>query len=69
MSKKSMQFNKDIYKHKAIESTMRAFGKIASFGFSENERYYIVKIEKSHSEIRDVLKDEFCNYVLSVMNE
>ena len=64
-----MQFNKNIYKRRVIESTMRAFRKIASFGFSENKRYYIVKIKKSLPETRDVLKDEFCNYALSAMNE
>lgn len=66
---KFMQFNKNIYKLKAVESTIKAFRKIASFRFSENKHYYIVKIEKSLPETKDVLKDEFCNYVLSAMNE
>jgi hypothetical protein len=64
-----MQFNKNIYKREAIESTIRAFRKIATFRFSENEHYYIVKIEKSLHETRNILKDEFCNYVISATNE
>jgi hypothetical protein len=69
MSQESMQFNKNIYNRKAIESTIKAFRKIATFGLSENEHYYIVKIEKSLPETRSILKDEFCNYTLSEMNE
>jgi hypothetical protein len=69
MFQEIMQFNKNIYKRKAIESTMRAFRKVSSFVFSENDKYYIVKIEKSLPEVKYVLKDEFCNYVLSAMSE
>lgn len=63
-----MQFNKSIYKLDAIKSTAKVFGKVASLRLSENKHYYVVEIDGVSPEEKKILKDEFCNYLLSAMN-
>jgi hypothetical protein len=67
MSQKDIKFNKQIYNRSSIVCAMKAFKKVASFKLSGNRSYYIVKISKVSSDAKNLVRDEFCNYVISAM--
>ncbi len=73
MKKKKIQnkiiinFNKNFYNLKVIKNAIKAYKKLANFMIETNKRYIKVEIECIDKEIESLIKDEFCNYVLSEM--
>lgn len=60
-----LKFNPKIYKRKAVKEAIAAFSHLAEFKL--NDRGYIrVKIEHIDRRFKDVLTDEFSNYVLGL---
>lgn len=63
-----IKFNKDIYNLKAIEKAIGEYGKLANFKVKEAGDYFEVSIDKIDQEVQGVIKNEFANYVLGLMN-
>ena len=63
-----INFNKNIYKKKAINNAIRQFKELADFKVSTKSDYYTVDLKNINKDVVDVIKDEFGNYVLYLMN-
>ena len=62
-----IRFNKKLYKQKPIKAAIRSFGEVADFNFSKKDNYYSIELYNPREYPADVIKDEFCNYVLQLM--
>lgn len=62
-----INFHKKIYDIKAIKSAIRAYKDLAGFEVKEDGRYIRVLIKNIDKGIKNIIKDEFCNYVLYLM--
>lgn len=60
-------FNKRLYKIKAIKLAIKEYQNLANFSFKQKENYIYVKLENIDKEVKKIIKDEFCNYVLFLM--
>lgn len=61
-----IRFNTKIYKKKTIQEAISAYSHLAKFKVEDNKDYIRVKIEKIDPEFKDILADEFSNYVLGM---
>ncbi len=59
-----IKFNKKIYKLKAIKSAIKKYQNLANFCLEEKEGYIWVRLTKIDQEVKDIIKDEFCNFAL-----
>jgi len=59
-----LKFNTKIYKEEVIKKAVSAYSHLARFSFINSKGYIKVKIEKVDSSVKNVLLDEFANYVL-----
>jgi len=62
-----IKFNTKIYKKKAIQEAVSAYSHLANFTLKETAGFIKVKIEKIdrvNSGIKNIIADEFANYVL-----
>jgi len=64
----TIRFNKKIYSLAAIKKAIEEFKNLAEFKVTDTNDYLEVEIDKIDHEVKDVLKDEFSNYVLGVMS-
>jgi len=62
----NLKFNIRIYKKEAIRQGISAYSHLAKFKIKDNKGYLKVKIEKINPEVKDMLVDEFSNYVLGM---
>lgn len=62
-----IKFNKNLYNLKAIKSAIKEYQKLADFNLSQKGNYIQVELKNIDKEIRQIIKDEFCNYILSLM--
>lgn len=62
-----ISFNKKIYSQQAIKKSIKDYEHLADFTLSQNKYYFLIKITNPKIEIKDILIDEFANYVLSLM--
>ncbi len=60
-------FNKKIYNIGAIKSAIRAYKDLANFEIKEDKECIKVLIAAMDKDIKNIIKDEFCNYVLYSM--
>jgi len=60
-----INFNKNFYNLGAIKDAIKAYEKSANFMIENNKEYIEVTIECIDKEVESLIKDEFCNYVLS----
>jgi len=60
-----INFNKNIYPLKAIKKTSTLYKKLATFKITERGKYFATKLTNIEKDIKDSIKDEFCNHVLS----
>ena len=60
-------FLKDFYKLKAIKSTIRDYNYLANFKIVENKKEIKVMMTNIDRKVQDIIKNEFCNYVLAEM--
>lgn len=62
-----IKFNKNLYNLKAIKSAIKEYQKLADFNLSQKGNYIQVELKNIDKEIRQIIEDEFCNYILSLM--
>ena len=65
----SIQFNKKLYKLKAIKEAVTEFKDWGSFSMDKIKEHYTVKITDFNNIEPETLKNEFCNYVLFLMKK
>lgn len=63
-----IKFNKDLYSLPVLKSTAKLYKDLADFKFSQTGRYTQVTLKNIDDEVVDIIKDEYCNYVLSAMH-
>ncbi len=61
----TINFNNKFYSLKAIKNSVDAYKELAVFTVEKNKNNISVKITDIDNEVKDILKDEFCNYVLN----
>lgn len=59
-----IKFNKSIYSKRAIELAILAYKNLANFLVKEERNYTKVGISNFKKSKPDLIKNEFCNYVL-----
>jgi len=59
-----IKIDKKIYSRESLKKTIQAYASLAKIDFSEEANFFIVKIDNPNEEIKDVIQDEFCNYLL-----
>jgi len=64
-----IKFNKDIYNKKAISGAIKEFKHLANFTIRQKKKAISVTIDKTEKEVKNILRDEFCNYVLYLMKK
>ncbi len=62
-----IKFNKKIYSLKAIKLAIKDYQGLADFNLEKKGEYILVKLTKIDKEYKGIIKDEFCNYILSLM--
>lgn len=65
----TISFNKSIYPLKAIKRTVQAYKNLAKFKIVEKGEYFMTELTDIKKEVESVIKDEFCNYVLSQIKQ
>lgn len=68
MSEK-INFNKKIYTKKAIEKSIEAFSHLARFRVSPSAGHFVVSADAVDEDVKDVFKDEFCDFVLAELKK
>jgi len=59
-----IKVSKNIYNKKGLESAIRDYQEFAKIYFSETDTFFIIIIDGVDEELKDVIVDEFCNYLL-----
>ncbi|OHA14550.1 MAG: hypothetical protein A3A10_03235 [Candidatus Tagabacteria bacterium RIFCSPLOWO2_01_FULL_42_9] len=62
-----INFNKNLYSRQAIRRSIKTYRRLADFGFQEGKNYFKVSLKNAAPDIEGVIKDEFSNYVLSLI--
>jgi hypothetical protein len=58
-------FSKKFYSMESIKKTILAYKKFGQFSVKEEKNYIKVNIINPEKKIKDIIKDEFSNYVLA----
>ncbi len=58
-------FNKQFYRLQAIKKAIEAYKELAVFNIKEKDNNIKINIDKIDKDVKDIIKDEFCNYVLA----
>ena len=61
----TISFNKKFYSISVINKAMKVYKKIATFKVVDNKNNIKVQIKSDNKEIKNIIADEFCNYVLA----
>jgi len=64
IKKMEIKFDKNIYKKEGILNTVEAYKNLADIDFYENEDFFIIIMKNIDEGVKDVIRDEFCNYSL-----
>lgn len=64
-----VRFSKKFYALKAIRNTIGAYEKLADFSVKTNKDTITVKARNIDKNIKNILRNEFSNYVLSEMKK
>ncbi len=59
-----IKFNKKIYSLKAIKLAIKDYQKLADFNLEQKGEYIQVELTKIDKNFKEIIKEEFCNYVL-----
>lgn len=62
-----INFHRKLYTQKAIQAAVKAYAHLAVFDSKKTEKYIQVQISDVDKKVQDVIRDEFANYVLSLM--
>lgn len=65
-SMQDLKFNTRIYKEEAIKKAITVYSHLAKFTVRNDKDYIRVKLDHLETGLKDVLADEFSNYVLGV---
>lgn len=57
-------FNKELYPIEAINRAVKAYKGLAKFSIQKRKGYIRVFLNDIREDLKDVIKDEFSNYVL-----
>ena len=60
-----INFDKKFYDLEAIKNTIKAYRGLADLEVKENKKSVGLEASNVDKDIKDVFKDEFCNYALS----
>ena len=61
----TIKFNKNFYNIEAIKKAIRTYQKLANFEIKEKKNFVEVTIKNIDKDLKNVLTDEFSNYVLA----
>lgn len=64
-----IKFNKDLYDQSVLKKTAKLYKDLANFEFGKVGCYITVTLKNIDDEVVDIIKDEYCNYVLSFMGK
>lgn len=64
-----LDFKKNFYNLKAIKRTVRAYRGLANFRIEEDKNKIKVRIRNINKDVKKIIGDEFCNYVLAKMKK
>lgn len=64
-----IKLNKRIYSLKAIQQAIEAYKHLTKFSLHQDARYYNVIIYNIAADFKNILKDEFTNYVLAIVKD
>lgn len=62
-----INFNKSFYTIDAIKKAIQGYKGIADFNIISNKKENKVELKNVDPESKDIIKQEFCNYVLGLM--
>lgn len=62
-----ISFNRNFYNLESIKKAIRAYKGLADFDVSRDKKNIKVKLRNINPESKDVIEEEFCNYVLGLM--
>lgn len=65
----TIRLSKKIYTKKAIESSIAAFSHLARFRIATSADHFIVSADAIDEDVKDVFKDEFCDFVLAELKK
>jgi len=63
----TVKFNKNLYNFKAIKLAIKEYQSLANFNLDQKGNYIRVELKDIDKEVIQIIKDEFCNYVLFLM--
>ena len=63
----SINFNKDFYSLEAIKKAIQGYKGLADFDIKIDKKNIKVNLKNIDPDSKDVIKEEFCNYVLGLM--
>lgn len=61
-----IQLNNGIYNKESIQKAINDYSQLADFNLTEEDDYFIVQMNNIDKDVKSVIKDEFCNYLLSI---
>ena len=65
----TVNFKKNLYNLEAIKKAARTYQGLADFKINQTKKAVTVHLENIRPEAKDIIKEEFCNYVLALMKE
>lgn len=65
----SVKFNKKLYSQKVIKAVVQEFDNLADIKVNSQGLYITVSFANALKEVKDVIQDEFGNYVLYLMKQ
>lgn len=65
----TLRFHKTLYAGEAIDAAMRRFDRFAAFETTDDEDYWIVRVEAKSAKHRAVLEHELANFALGLTIE
>ena len=61
----TINFSGKLYNLKAIQSSIEAYSELGVFSVKKDKKNIKVEINNIDKDVKDIIKDEFCNYVLN----
>ncbi|MDD2227354.1 MAG: HxsD-like protein [Clostridia bacterium] len=59
-----IKIDKNIYSKESLKKTIQAYEPLVKIDFLEEAGFFIVRIDNINEDIKDIIQDEFCNYLL-----
>lgn len=61
----TINFSKKFYNLKSVKNSVEAYKNLGVFYIENDKNNIKVKITEIDEDVKNIIKDEFCNYVLS----